>query len=71
MMRVVVREWHWCVLASNGQVLLTSEEYASKTNALRAAIKFAFAAAAGRDISPNVRVQKRDRMRWKDCLVKR
>lgn len=69
MMKVVVRDRHWCVLAFNGQVLLTSEEYASKTNALRAAIKFA--AAAGRDISPNVRVQKRDRMRWKDCLVKR
>ena len=46
MYRVQVRQtddpkpWYWRIVAKNGQVSLTSESYASKRNAVRAAEKF-------------------------------
>lgn len=46
MYRIQIRQtdrpkpWYWRVVAKNGQVLLTSETYASKRNAERAAYKY-------------------------------
>lgn len=34
------KPWYWRIVSSNGQVVLTSEGYASKRNALRAARVF-------------------------------
>ena len=34
------RQWYWNVVDDNGQIILTSEKYFSKWNAVRAAKKF-------------------------------
>lgn len=36
------KPWYWRIVAKNGQVVLTSESYASKRNARRAAETFAW-----------------------------
>ena len=34
------KPWYWRIVAANGHVILTSETYASKGNAVKAARKF-------------------------------
>ena len=39
------KQWRWCFIASNGQVSASTEKFPSRSNAKRAALSFAIAAA--------------------------
>jgi hypothetical protein len=50
------REWYWRIVARNGQVMLTSETYASRSNAWRAAKRFMHGIIVSREWVVNERL---------------
>ena len=50
------RAWYWRVMARNGQAVLTSETYASRDNAKRAARRFAEGILVSKEWSINRRI---------------
>lgn len=50
------REWYWRVMAKNGQVILTSETYSTRSNAKRAANRFMEGIIVSRDWVVNRRL---------------
>jgi hypothetical protein len=50
------REWYWRIMATNGQVMLTSETYSTRSSAKRAARRFMEGIIVARDWVVNRRL---------------